>query len=118
MIAQLSGTWGHGLRSDGVSRHGGPEEKNLAVAPQHAPLASRAHGRGPWRLPELRRAQASPSCLRFLRPLCRPRSREGQELSLFPARKAAVTRALTVSIDAMGGDAGPGVVVSALLKTI
>jgi glycerol-3-phosphate acyltransferase PlsX len=30
----------------------------------------------------------------------------------------AVTRALTVSIDAMGGDAGPGVVVSALLKTI
>jgi glycerol-3-phosphate acyltransferase PlsX len=29
-----------------------------------------------------------------------------------------VTRALTVSIDAMGGDAGPGVVVSALLKTI
>jgi glycerol-3-phosphate acyltransferase PlsX len=30
----------------------------------------------------------------------------------------AVIRALTVSIDAMGGDAGPGVVVSALLKTI
>jgi len=30
----------------------------------------------------------------------------------------AVTRALTVSIDAMGGDAGPGIVVSALLKTI
>jgi phosphate acyltransferase len=30
----------------------------------------------------------------------------------------AVTRALTVSIDAMGGDAGPGVVVSALLKTV
>jgi glycerol-3-phosphate acyltransferase PlsX len=30
----------------------------------------------------------------------------------------AVTRALTVSIDAMGGDAGPGAVVSALLKTI
>jgi glycerol-3-phosphate acyltransferase PlsX len=30
----------------------------------------------------------------------------------------AVTRALTVSIDAMGGDAGPAVVVSALLKTI
>ncbi|HMH65670.1 MAG TPA: phosphate acyltransferase, partial [Rhizomicrobium sp.] len=30
----------------------------------------------------------------------------------------AVTRALTVSIDAMGGDAGPSVVVSALLKTI
>jgi len=29
-----------------------------------------------------------------------------------------VTRALTVSIDAMGGDAGPGAVVSALLKTI
>ena len=29
-----------------------------------------------------------------------------------------MTRALTVSIDAMGGDAGPGVVVSALLKTI
>ena len=29
-----------------------------------------------------------------------------------------VTRALTVSIDAMGGDAGPAVVVSALLKTI
>jgi len=29
-----------------------------------------------------------------------------------------VTRALTVSIDAMGGDAGPGTVVSALLKTI
>jgi glycerol-3-phosphate acyltransferase PlsX len=29
-----------------------------------------------------------------------------------------VTRALTVSIDAMGGDAGPGIVVSALLKTI
>jgi phosphate acyltransferase len=29
-----------------------------------------------------------------------------------------VTRALTVSIDAMGGDAGPGVVVSALLKTV
>jgi glycerol-3-phosphate acyltransferase PlsX len=29
-----------------------------------------------------------------------------------------VARALTVSIDAMGGDAGPGVVVSALLKTI
>ncbi|HEY2007752.1 MAG TPA: phosphate acyltransferase PlsX [Rhizomicrobium sp.] len=28
-----------------------------------------------------------------------------------------MTRALTVSIDAMGGDAGPGVVVSALLKT-
>jgi phosphate acyltransferase len=30
----------------------------------------------------------------------------------------AVTRALTVSIDAMGGDAGPSIVVSALLKTI
>jgi glycerol-3-phosphate acyltransferase PlsX len=30
----------------------------------------------------------------------------------------AVTRALTVSIDAMGGEAGPGAVVSALLKTI
>ena len=29
-----------------------------------------------------------------------------------------MTRALTVSIDAMGGDAGPGVVISALLKTI
>ena len=29
-----------------------------------------------------------------------------------------MTRALTVSIDAMGGDAGPGAVVSALLKTI
>jgi glycerol-3-phosphate acyltransferase PlsX len=29
-----------------------------------------------------------------------------------------VTRALTVSIDAMGGDAGPGIVVSALLKAI
>ena len=29
-----------------------------------------------------------------------------------------MTRALTVSIDAMGGDAGPSVVVSALLKTI
>jgi phosphate acyltransferase len=29
----------------------------------------------------------------------------------------AVTRALTVSIDAMGGDAGPSIVVSALLKT-
>ena len=29
-----------------------------------------------------------------------------------------MTRALTVSIDAVGGDAGPGVVVSALLKTI
>jgi glycerol-3-phosphate acyltransferase PlsX len=29
----------------------------------------------------------------------------------------AVTRALTVSIDAMGGDAGPGIVVAALLKT-
>ncbi|HKQ09545.1 MAG TPA: phosphate acyltransferase PlsX [Rhizomicrobium sp.] len=29
-----------------------------------------------------------------------------------------MTRALTVSIDAMGGDAGPGVVVSALLKAI
>jgi len=29
-----------------------------------------------------------------------------------------VTRALTVSIDAMGGDAGPGVVVSALLRTL
>jgi glycerol-3-phosphate acyltransferase PlsX len=29
-----------------------------------------------------------------------------------------VTRALTVSIDAMGGEAGPGAVVSALLKTI
>ena len=29
-----------------------------------------------------------------------------------------MTRALTVSIDAMGGDAGPGVVVSALLKTM
>ncbi|HJS46232.1 MAG TPA: phosphate acyltransferase PlsX [Rhizomicrobium sp.] len=29
-----------------------------------------------------------------------------------------MTRALTISIDAMGGDAGPGVVVSALLKTI
>ena len=29
-----------------------------------------------------------------------------------------MTRALTVSIDAMGGDAGPGIVVSALLKTI
>ena len=28
-----------------------------------------------------------------------------------------MTRALTVSIDAMGGDAGPGIVVSALLKT-
>jgi phosphate acyltransferase len=30
----------------------------------------------------------------------------------------AVSRALTVSIDAMGGDAGPSIVVSALLKTI
>jgi glycerol-3-phosphate acyltransferase PlsX len=30
----------------------------------------------------------------------------------------AVTRALTVSIDAMGGDAGPGIVVSALLKSL
>jgi glycerol-3-phosphate acyltransferase PlsX len=30
----------------------------------------------------------------------------------------AVTRALTVSIDAMGGDAGPGIVVSALLRTL
>ena len=29
-----------------------------------------------------------------------------------------MTRALTVSIDAMGGDACPGTVVSALLKTI
>ena len=29
-----------------------------------------------------------------------------------------MTRALTVSIDAMGGDAGPGIVVSALLKTL
>ena len=29
-----------------------------------------------------------------------------------------MTRALTVSIDAMGGDAGPGVVVSALLRTL
>ena len=29
-----------------------------------------------------------------------------------------MARALTVSIDAMGGDAGPGVVVSALLKTL
>jgi phosphate acyltransferase len=29
-----------------------------------------------------------------------------------------LTRALTVSIDAMGGDAGPGVVVSALLKSL
>jgi glycerol-3-phosphate acyltransferase PlsX len=29
-----------------------------------------------------------------------------------------VTRALTVSIDAMGGDAGPGIVVSALLRTL
>ncbi len=29
-----------------------------------------------------------------------------------------MSRALTVSIDAMGGDAGPGIVVSALLKTI
>lgn len=29
-----------------------------------------------------------------------------------------MTRALTVSIDAMGGDAGPGIVVSALLKSI
>jgi len=29
-----------------------------------------------------------------------------------------VTRALTVSIDAMGGDAGPAIVVSALLKTL
>jgi glycerol-3-phosphate acyltransferase PlsX len=29
-----------------------------------------------------------------------------------------VTRALTVSIDAMGGDAGPGIVVSALLKSV
>ena len=29
-----------------------------------------------------------------------------------------MTRALTVSIDAMGGDAGPGIVVAALLKTI
>ena len=29
-----------------------------------------------------------------------------------------MTRALTVSIDAMGGEAGPGAVVSALLKTI
>ena len=30
----------------------------------------------------------------------------------------AVARELTVSIDAMGGDAGPSIVVSALLKTI
>jgi glycerol-3-phosphate acyltransferase PlsX len=30
----------------------------------------------------------------------------------------AVSRALTVSIDAMGGDAGPGIVVAALLKSI
>jgi glycerol-3-phosphate acyltransferase PlsX len=30
----------------------------------------------------------------------------------------AVTRALTVSIDAMGGDAGPGIVVSALLRAL
>jgi glycerol-3-phosphate acyltransferase PlsX len=30
----------------------------------------------------------------------------------------AVSRALTVSIDAMGGDAGPGIVVAALLKAI
>jgi glycerol-3-phosphate acyltransferase PlsX len=30
----------------------------------------------------------------------------------------AVSRALTVSIDAMGGDAGPGVVIAALLKSI
>jgi glycerol-3-phosphate acyltransferase PlsX len=30
----------------------------------------------------------------------------------------AVTRALTVSIDAMGGDAGPSIVVAALLKTL
>ena len=29
-----------------------------------------------------------------------------------------MTRALTVSIDAMGGDAGPGIVVAALLKTV
>ena len=29
-----------------------------------------------------------------------------------------MTRALTVSIDAMGGDAGPGIVVSALLRTL
>ena len=29
-----------------------------------------------------------------------------------------MTRALTVSIDAMGGDAGPGIVMTALLRTV
>ena len=71
---------------------------------------------GPCRLPQLRRAQASPSCLRRLRPLCRPRSREGEELKRSSAGKVAVARDLTVSIDAMGGDAGPGIVVTALLQ--
>jgi hypothetical protein len=52
-----------------LTRHGGPEKKNIAIAAQYAPVASCFGGGMLCRMLELRRAEASPSHLRVLRPL-------------------------------------------------
>ena len=58
--------------------HGRSEKENLAVAPQYAPLASRAARAGLCRVPELRRTEAAASSVRVMRLLRRARGGAGR----------------------------------------
>ncbi len=58
----------------GALSHGCSKEKNLALARRHASQPPGIAERGPCRLRQLRRAEASASCLRALRALRWPRS--------------------------------------------
>ncbi len=80
-------------RSSRRDDHGCSEKENLALAPQHAAVASRAERAGLYRMPRLRRAEAAASPLPVLRPLRRARSRAaaGHDIGLSgaaPARRA------------------------------
>src|SRR6266446_8289771 len=57
--------------------NGRSKEEDLAVAPQHAALASFPETRGLCRMPELRRAQAPASSVRIVRILRRARGDHG-----------------------------------------
>ncbi|CAA7617845.1 hypothetical protein MTBUT4_270035 [Magnetospirillum sp. UT-4] len=54
--------------------NGCPQEKDLQVPSQYAPRPSCAAEGDRDGVPELRRAEAAPPCVRGMRPLRRPRS--------------------------------------------
>ena len=104
-------------RSSRRDNHGCSEKENLALAPQHAAVASRAERAGLCRMPGLRRAEAAASPLPVLRPLRRARGHaaaghDDQPDGAAPARRTgdAVNGSITIAVDAMGGDRAPAMV--------